>query len=306
MNRILILSFAAGMISAGLFLLVTALGLGFFFLFIPTLPLLCLGLQRDERIALFGSIFAAFAIMGIGGAELAMLYMLLLGLPSWFIAKQMLLSRSGNDGKNHWYPMGKIFITLTLCGCAVIALMTFYYMGDDGGIHKVIADHLRDEFKDLEARHGEILQQLADQWSFLVFAMTVWCWCLTLYAHAWMATRILAYKHKAIRNSVALEVFTLPNWFFSLLAIAALASLIGSPSLQFLGKATLVSLMFPYFLLGAALMHRASINWPSRRFFLVFVYVMIIAQLWPVFILSGVGFYHHIKGLKAAPTSSKS
>jgi len=304
--RAVMFSFAAGLISAGLFLLVTALGLGFFFLFLPTLPLLCLALEKDERIAAIGSVIAMVAIGSAGGAELGIIYILLLGLPSWFIAKQALLSRTKSNGMTEWYPVGRILLSLCVFGCAAVAFMTLYYAGNEGGITQVIADHLREEFKDMEDKHGDVIEQLAEQWSFLVFAMTIWCWCLSLYIHTWMATRLLVYKHKGARHSVALEVFSMPNWVLGLLAIAAIASLIGSESMRFLGKSTLVTLMLPYFLLGIALMHQTSLSWPSRRFFLIFVYVMVAVQLWPVFILAAVGFFHHIKRLSGTPTSSKS
>ncbi len=82
-------------------------------------------------------------------------------------------------------------------------------------------------------------------------------------------------------------LFAMPGWMLALLAICALASLIGSESMSFLGKSTLISLMLPYFFLGAALLQETSKTWPSRRFFLFFIYFIIFAQFWPALILAG-------------------
>ena len=43
-------------------------------------------------------------------------------------------------------------------------------------------------------------------------------------------------------------------------------------SMQFLGKASLISLMLPYFFLGAASLRESSAAWPNGRFFMFFVF----------------------------------
>jgi hypothetical protein len=96
---------------------------------------------------------------------------------------------------------------------------------------------------------------------------------------------------------MALQAFEIPSWMLTLLAISALATLIGSPSMAFLGKSTLLTLMLPYFFLGCTLMHRACKTWPNSRFFLFFVYFLAFTQFWPVLILAAVGLWYQIKGL---------
>lgn len=306
MNNSALTSFAAGIVSAGLFLLVAGLGLGFFFMFLPTLPLLYAGLSGQFRIVLTSSVFAAAIVAVLSGLDNAIIYLFFLVVPSLYLAWLCLATITSSTGHKIWFPIGIILLHLTLMGCAVVALMTLYYARQDGGIMAVIAEHAHKEFSQLEAEYGTMLDAVVKRWAFLIFSITLWLWVLAIYAHAWVANRLIAKNTPPIRASMAIEPFAMPHWLLSLLAICALGSLIGSPSMQFAAKSTIISLMLPYFLLGCALMHSASKKWPSRRFFLFFAYFMVFALLWPAFVLSAVGFFHHIKSLSGLSNSSKS
>lgn len=296
----------AGVISACFFLFVTLLGLGFFFMFLPTLPLLVIGLGRDPRMTFKAMFVAAAVIALVGGIPVAIMYLLFLGLPAWYIADKSLLSRANSaSGERQWYSMGYIFLNLTLYACAIMASITLYYTTQPGGIEQMLAASMKQEFSDVDGEYADVLNALITKWAFLIFSMTIWLWGLALYAHTWFAERLLANKNKTIRPNVAISLFVMPNWVLSLLGICALASLIGSPSMQFFGKSTLISLLLPYFFLGCAHMHKASLSWPSRRFFLFFVYFMVFAQFWPALILSGAGLWQHIKALSVPRVSSK-
>ncbi len=280
-------------------------GLGFFFLFLPSLPLFFVGLRGKHRIALLSSIIASLLIGLFTGLEVASIFLLLVGLPAWYIAKKSLIS--ANDGEQiYWFPVGQIFIQLIICACLLIAAMTLYYTSAEGGITAVLSTHIREEFSHLEAQYGDALIAIAEHWTFVIFAMTVWLWALALYAHVWCANKLLAHKEKTIRPHFIIQPFLPPNWLLGLMAICGLASLIGSESMQFLAKSSLVSLLFVYFILGCGIMHAASQKWPSPRFSLFFIYFMIFVFMWPAFIIAGVGLVHHIKGLSGSSGSTTS
>lgn len=305
-NQDIIRPLLAALLATGLFLLVFGTGLGFLFMFLPTLPLFALGLSRPPKLALHAACYTTIMIGLALGLPSAILFLLFLGLPAWIISKQSLLWRLNDESERVWFPLGLIFVHLTLWACALVALMTAYYAGDEGGIPLMLSKNIHAAFADLQGVYGDVINELAGPWSFLIFSTTIWMWSLALYAHAWLANRALVRQHKAIRPDYALTPFPIPNWMLTLLAICALASLIGSDSMRFLGKSTLISLLLPYFFLGASLLHRLSAAWPNRRFFLFFVYFSIFAQFWPALIVSGFGLWHHIKHLSTSATSSKS
>jgi hypothetical protein len=294
-----------GALVTGLFLMVMGLGMGFFFMFLPALPLLFIGLSRRTQLVIPALALASLALALVAGLPTGVIFLLFLGLPSWYITERALRWRDAK-GERQWYSIGLIFTHLTLYACVAVAALTFYYASEMGGVEQMLASSVRQEFADVDDQYIDMLNTVITQWSFLIFSMTVWLWGLALYAHTWFAERMLINQGKAVRPDVTVTSFTMPNWILTLMAICGLASLIGSPAMEFLGKSTLISLLMPYFLLGTALMHRATSAWPNRRFFLFFVYFMVFTQFWPALILSIAGLSHHIKRLSGKPTSSRS
>lgn len=299
----------AGLLSSGVFFLVFAIGLGFPFMFLPTLPLLTLGLSGRRRVASAALLCAALLIGTVLSASAGLVYAILLASPACYLANQSLRWRE-RDGKPEWMPIGLILANLTAFACGVLALIGLYYATSGGSLPAVLAQNIREAFSDMEADYGEVIDMLADRWSFLVFAVTIWMWGLTLYAHGWLAHRALKRRHVLTRPSFAIEPFTMPVWMLGLLGIAGLASLVGSESMSFLGKAALVALMLPYFFSGAQLMHAASHGWPNRQLLLFFIYFMIVSQFWPALAVSITGLWHQLKNLNkylsGSGTSSKS
>lgn len=294
----------AGIASSGLFIAVFGIGLGFLFMFLPALPLFYVGLGLRVRTARDASLIASCIIGLLSGPSAVVVYLFFLGLPAVHLCyRAMLVGREG--GQLHWYPMGQVMLNLALWGCGMITLITAYYWGQDGGLPAILADTIREAFTGLQEEYGDVIEAMANNWSFLIFPVTLWLWCMLLYLHAWIATWMLTRNGLARRPSLAVTPFSMPSWMLSLVAICALASLIGSDSMRFLGKACLVSLMLPYFFLGVAYLKSSTAHWPNHRFFLFFIYFLVFTQFWPALIVSGVGLWFQIKGLSQQETSTR-
>jgi hypothetical protein len=296
----------AGLLAGGLFLFIFDVGLGFLFMFLPILPIMLAGFARSAPVALQATLIATIAIGAVANTAAAVLFLIFFGLPAWYIVRQGQLSRIDGAGTRQWMPAGPIFVHLAIAASVLVALVVAYWAGTPGGLPGMIAERLPEIFADLSGEYGDVVHAMATDWSFMVFSATVWLWGLAFYAHAWLALRLLAYKHIPARPVFTLVTFAMPNWLLSLLAICALASLIGSVSMSFLGKATLITLLLPYFFLGAAIMHQRIATWPNRSFLFFFMYFLAFAQFWPALMIAGIGLVHHIKRLSSAGTSSKS
>ena len=294
----------AGLLSSGLFVIVFGIGLGFIFMFLPTLPLFYAGLGVHARTARDAGLFAALVIGLLSGPSALLVYLLFLGLPTMFICQRAMLVRFNGLDKQ-WYPLGLIMMHLALWGCSLIAFLTLFYWSEPGGLPAILADTIREAFDGLQDQYGDVIETLAHSWAFLIFPVTLWLWCLMLYAHGWMVTKWLVKKGVQRRADFAVTPFPIPTWLLQLLAIAALASLTGSDSMRFLGKASLVSLMLPYFFAGIASLREATHNWPNHRFFIFFVYLMVFTQFWPALIVAGIGLWGQIKHLSHGETSTK-
>ena len=291
----------AGLFSGGLFLVVFGTGLGFIFMFLPSFPLFFVSLSPKFSLSHAAIVAATTVITLVAGLASGILFLIFLGLPVWYFSKKALLSGAGiGAGERLWYPIGLIIMHLTLCACVLVALMTWYYAGEPGGLPLILEHNIHEAFADMDSgEYSDIIEHIAGSWSFLLFPLTIWLWGMLLYAHAWLTNRILLQNKRQVRPDMEVQPFLIPSWMLTLLAIAALATLIGSPSMSFLGKMTLLSLMLPYFFLGCTLMHLMCKTWTSGRFFIFFVYFMAVTQFWPVLILALIGLWHQIKCLPA-------
>lgn len=288
------ISLLPALTSSGIFLLMLAIGLGFPFLFLSLLPIFSVGLGKNPRYAMEATLIASAVIVMLTGAlSLGVMFVFFLGLPAWYfcyLARHALLFGEHKI----WYPVGNIIAQLSVYACVLIGMAVVYYASETGGITAVVSAKIREAFTAMPAEYEGMVNTLADHWNFMLFSMLAWMWGAALYGHAWLANRRLVKTGKAQRESLAVTVFAMPGWMLYLLFVAALASLIGSESMRFAGKACFTTLLLPYFFLGLAIIHRSSNQWPNRRFFLFFIYLMIASQLWMMAIVAGIGVVSHL------------
>ncbi len=303
-RHIVIASLPSGLFAAGIFLLMLMVGLGFPVLFLSLVPLFSAGLGRSPNHALAaGLIASAIILLLTGSLKLSLVFNLLLTLPAWHFC--YFASRSLNvSGARLWYPVGGIMAQLSLYGCVFIGLATLYYSSEAGGISTVVSQQIRESFAKMP-EYTQMANVLAEHWNFVLLSALVWTWAIALYGNAWLANRNLLKKHTAMRESLAVTPFMVPGWILYFLMVAALASLIGSESMQFAGKACFIALLLPYFFLGLALIHQLCANWPNRKFFLFFIYLIMVSQMWATLIVAFFGFIDHLRQINKRLSSGR-
>jgi len=293
MPRHLLPALLAGMLAGGMFLLIIFTKLHPIFSFSASLPLFFIGLRQGHRDA-FTAVLTAFLLISIGGGPApGIFFMLTIGLPAGFMVRQSLLHRD----ETQWFPIGLIVLSLALYAASIMALIAWYFAYEPGGLEQVIASNIKEAFALMGEQYAAIGESLATSWPFLIFPVTWWLWGLMLYGYAWIAQKILVDRREMLRPGYGIEPFTMPRWMLALLAIGALASLIGSPQMRFLGKSEILILLLPYFFLGIALLHRNVREWPNGRFFLFFVYFLAFSLFWPALLIAGIGLVYQIKNL---------
>lgn len=292
----------AGCLSGILYSLVVYSGLGLLFLFLPTVPLFFIGLQQRTELPVaiaIGAIITAIAV----NIPVALIYLLLFGLPT-LIFCQFALRGHASFQQFDYTPVGLLLTYVTGWMCALITVVALYQLGQQEGLSTMLSVRVQEAFTTAPEEYRPTIGMLADKMSFLLISLSCWVWAGFLYLHAILAQRLLEKKQLNRRNNLTIAFFTMPLWVLQLLLISALASVIGSTEIAYLGKTLLVILLFPYALSGAAWLHMRSKDWPSRIFLLSLVYILIIALLWPIFILSGLGIWQQLKGLSSSQSSS--
>ena len=262
--------------------------------------------------ALHASLAATLLLCAVVGPGSAAFYMLIVALPGWYIAHEA--SKSGvYSGHTVWFPLTVIFGRLAAAFSFGLLVLCLYYADGKGGLAALLTVRIHEATLMLAADVNEqtlaSLQTAAEHYSFLVVALFAWMWSACLYLHGWAVCHELARQKKPARPDMMVTAFPPPNWMISLLLLAALASVIGSPSLAFWGKASMVALLLPYFLLGLALIHEQTKKMQNRGVMLFFMYLLMAVLLWPVLLVSGYGLFHHIillnKYLSSGGNSSK-
>ncbi|MDE3038633.1 MAG: hypothetical protein KGJ21_09325, partial [Pseudomonadota bacterium] len=131
MPRHLVPPLVAGILAAALFVFVFGLQLGFLFMFLPSLPLFYIGLGHELRHAFFSALVATVGVAAAAGAPAAILFFIFIGLPACYLARESLKWQPLQDGKR-WFPIGLIFMRLTLYACVLVALIVAFYAGQPG------------------------------------------------------------------------------------------------------------------------------------------------------------------------------
>lgn len=306
----------AALLSSGLFVAVLSLGLGFLFLFLPTLPLFSAGLGKRPQDAFQAAGLAALIIAALTSFTMAAIFLLLFALPVWYMCHTALMAHDITLGEaldglqlRLWFPIGISMLHVTLYGCALLALVTASFSLQGTTLPHLLASDIAKQLADMEKTYGLDMDISAEQLAFMVCGFIGWLWCAGLWSHGWLANRALAKRQLSRRPTLAIAPFFMPPWMLTLLGLCALASLAGGESLAFLGRASLIMLLLPYFFLGTSLLHHFTSGWPNRRFLLFFIYFCILTQFWPALLLSGAGLWHQIKTLNkhlsAGGTSSR-
>ncbi len=292
-------SIVAAASSAVLFFAVFALGLGFLFLQLPTLPLLMLGLSRGFQPLLAAVGGAGLLIAAIGSSSAFLVYISALAVPVLLFAPAALtLDR---DGSMAWQKTGALLTDITLY-MGLVFLFVEAHLFPTGGVQASMENAFRRGVETLDPSMQSAILDMAAGSTFFMLGVAVWWWVLLFYAHAWAANRLLARKNTAVRRSLALEPFSLPAWHLALLGAAALLASSGG-TIAFAAKVLLIIFLLPYFLLGASVAARAVKEWPNSGFWLFMLYAVSLALFWPALGLAGFGVLRQCRELTAKPTA---
>lgn len=276
----------AGLMSAVLFLLPLFTGgqlLGLF----SILPLFYVGLNRGTG-AVMGAALAAtipIAFMAVGAV---INFALVNAIPALIFTYLALRPAPGGAEPA---PIGLVMVELTAYAALTMGIMFLLQEIAGPPLVEVLREELVPAEQGLAPEMASRLKMLVETTPFLLLAFTTWFLLMIIYVNAWLANYLLKLNKKSLRPALELGEYNLPSWLLGAVSLMALGAVIGGETIQLVAKTLLLILLFPYFLFGLSLLHRATELWPSRGLWRALLYLLMVT-VWPAaFIVAIYGLW---------------
>ncbi len=307
---------ATALLSSGIFLAASFVDMGLIFMFLSAIPLLSTGLGKSYKTASKAAILATAIIAALTSSLAAsLLFLLLFAVPSCYISYAATRHYDIVLGSNMptlriWYPIGLATVNIAIYGNIILAIITAFFATQETSLPQQLIHMINSEFSTINKGYNVELKVSAENVAFMLCGFLVWIWGFMLIGSSNLANTILLKTKIAKRPNLTITPFPMPHWMLTLITISALASLIGSESMSFLGKTSIIIMLLPYFFQGIALFHLYIHNWSNKYLISIAFYVFIAIFWWPALIMAGFGLWNHIKifnkHLSSGGSSSKS
>ncbi|UEM05251.1 DUF2232 domain-containing protein [Skermanella rosea] len=303
MHNALLMAIGGGVLSALLYLSVTAGGLGTVILaYLGPLPLLMVGLGLGLRSFLIAGTVAVLVVAGFGGPLFGLSYGLANGIVVAVIVRQALLARTAPDGTLEWYPPGLLLVVLTGLGLSGLLLAALLTLGDPGGLEGSVRQFLSIAFGDAAAGTAgaeEPLTDLVDGFAQVFPGMVIVSWLTMAIINAALAQGVLMRFGRNLRPAMRVAEVELPNWTPMLLAAAGVLALIGGEGqLGYLAVNAAIVLLVPFFFAGLAVVHAFAGGRQARTLLLAVFYFFLLVSGWPIAMVVGLGVIEQWAGLR--------
>lgn len=284
----LLVGFAAGIVSAAVFLSANAgpLPLRAMFFFLAPLPIYIAGLGWGWLTAVIAGAIAALAVaIATGSALGALTYGAVEAFPAVVLAYLATLHRtvvppSGGAQTVEWYPIGRVVVAAAIVS-AILSLVTIAVLAES---REAMLAMLKKFAAEVANREGLSSGKPADDqtlndiavmlYGLLPFASAV-SWMSSILANLWVAGRVTAASGRLQRPWPDIPSMSYPAITPLLLAASLLAWTFGD-DIGRIGGAFSGALVFAYVLVGLAIIHYVTRGQPWRPFVLWALYVALV------------------------------
>jgi hypothetical protein len=294
MIGILLTGIGAGAAAALLFAsMATRVLLSVFLFYLAPLPIMIVALGWSHWAGLIAAAAAAAMLGAVFGKLLFAIFLILVGVPAWWLGYLALLGRpvaNGGSAQMEWYPPGRLVLWAAVFGATVTAgaLMTFW--GDETAIGQSLKSALDPALRDLPVDTVDIIVQIL----FPFAAVTV---ALTQMANLWLAGIVVRLSGRLQRPWPDLTALSLPPLVAMLygasLAAAFLPDLPGLVARLF--AATLTT---AFGMVGFAVLHAVTRGMQGRTVLLGGAYACTFFLGLPVLLMTVLGVAETLLGLR--------
>jgi hypothetical protein len=306
MITIILIAIAAGAASALMFASIISGALVSLLLFyLAPLPLMVAALGWGPLAATIGGIAAATGLGAMFGLPYCIAFVVMVGLPAWWLGHLALLGRPMAAGEGaapatpalEWYPVGRI--VLWIAGFAVLTTMGMLLtLGTDAA---TITSMMQRGLLRILSLSDTASAEEIEQWvaamvkiapaAAAIFAMT------TLTINLWLAAKITATSGRLQRPWPDLKTAALPPMTLAAMSAAIAFCFIGG--LVALAAQTLVAtLTMAYALVGFAVLHTVTLALKNRTIWLSCTYTIAVVFSWPLLVIAALGLADAVFGIR--------
>jgi hypothetical protein len=315
MTRILLTGIGAGAAAALLFASTTSGVLFSVVLFyLAPLPIMIVALGWSHWAGLVAAVAAA-AMLGVAfGKFLFAAFLVLFGVPAWWLGYMALLGRpvaNGGAAQMEWYPPGRLVLWAALFGAAVTAGMLAIFWGDEATIRHslrsafdtIMTQHAGADGPGLpplspqasDAENADLLVDLTVQVLPLLAAVTA---ALTLILNLWLAGMAVRLSGRLQRPWPDLTALSLPS-LAAMLYGASLAGAFLSDLPGLVARVFAATLTAAFAMVGFAVLHTVTRGVQGRTAILGSAYACtFFLALWPVLLMTILGVAETLLGLR--------
>src|SRR3954447_12683406 len=311
MWQIVLIALGAGAASALLFAsIASGSPLSFALANFAQLPIMLAAIGWTHMAGLLAAVVASIGLALATTGSVAVVFLLGIGLPAWWIGYLALLARPANGSDPNameWYPLGRIVVWAALAAALVVLITMLRYGFDAGQVQAGMRRELERALRFLSGSPANSPLQLPsvkdperllDFLVLIVPPMKALALTVTSLLNLWLAALIVRISGRLKRPWPEIAQMVFPPFAATVLAIAVagtfLPDLIGLASGVFTA-----SLLLAYALLGFAVLHTITIGLNGRGFMLTGTYFIVGLFGWPIVVMSLVGLLETIASLRA-------
>lgn len=296
MMQILLIGIGAGA-AAALLRVSVASGslLALLLAYLAPLPILIAGIGWSYLAAVVAAMFAALCLVLAGFNQVALSFLVGMGIPSCWLAYLALLARPAGDGSPEaveWYPAGRIVFWATIAGALAVVIWIPFFGTDAESFHANLRAFFEAQFGLRDRPGGELnpdaMRVDMDLVVKLVPTLATVGATFALLINTWLAARVVKVSNRLRRPWPDLSAMTFPKSAPVLLAVA-LAGIFLPGLISVAAEVFATALMMGFAILGFAVLHVATRNMSGRAVLLGVVYPTVILLIWPAIIMALIG-----------------